>query len=430
MTKTLRVILHGQHVADLVQEQSGAKKLLYRPGLDQSASLSVAMPYRRDPYTNKQAMAFIEGLIPEGEAVRQSLQREFSLSTWRNPFLLLEHIGHDCAGAVQLMPEHIQTHPDHSDSALVPLSEQDISRRLRSLIQSPGSNWVMAQESWSLAGAQSKFALRQEDGNWYEARGSEPTTHIIKPGINDLEDQALNEHLCLRALGNLGMPVAKTEYTIFGEVAALVVERFDRIRLDRRVVRLHQEDLCQAFSLLPDKKYESAGGPSALKIMTLLKEVSSDDDVEKFVQALIANYLLGAPNAHAKNYSLIHSPDGNIHLAPLYDIASGLPYERLPHRGIPGKDDGLGASAMSIGGEKRFGRVSRRHWRRFARENGFGEKRMLDTVSLMAHELPKALAAACEAQEEPIGDSILPQRLVPAVERLCATTLTMLERDA
>lgn len=430
MTKTLRVILHGNYVADLLQEPSGAKKLSYRPGLDRPASLSIALPYRKEPYTNKKVTAFIEGLIPEGEAVRQSLQREFGLSTWRNPFLLLEHIGRDCAGAVQLIPEDIHARPEHTENTLVPVTEQDICNRLRSLIQSQGSNWIMSRESWSLAGAQSKFALRQRDGHWYEARGDEPTTHIIKPGIRDLEDQALNEHLCLRTLEKLGIPVAKTQFTDFGGVCALVVERFDRHRLGPQVTRIHQEDLCQAFSLLPDKKYESAGGPSALKITAMLKEVASDDDVEKFIHGLIANYLLGAPDAHAKNYSLIHSRDGSVRLAPLYDIASGLPYERLPHNGIPGRNDGLGKSAMSIGGEKRFGKVSRRHWTRFARQSGFDETRMLDTVSLMAHELPRAMTAVCEEQSEAIGGSTLPERLAPAVERLCATTLTMLERDA
>lgn len=427
--KVLHVLLHGQHVADLIQEDSGSKKLAYLPALDPSVSLSVALPYRTTPYGNKPTMAFIEGLIPEGEGTRQALQRQFNLSSWKNPFLFLEHIGLDCAGAVQFVPERLATETAQPASSLHPISHEEVGERLRRLARGANQSWVMQQEHWSLAGAQSKFALRREGTGWYEAHGAEPTTHIIKPGIHTLKDQALNEHLCLSALGRLGLSVARTEFIVFDGMSALVVERYDRIRTEHSVFRMHQEDFCQAFSVLPEKKYESAGGPSAVQIVELLSRVSSQNDVEKFVQALIANYLLGAPDAHAKNYSLLHLPGAGTFLAPLYDVASALPYGEEPVEGFPGKETGWRKAAMRIGGESRFGRLSRKHWNRFARDAGLEEERVRGTVRLIAESLPHALQQACDDESAAIGDSDLPERLLPAIEQLCANTLTRLDRD-
>lgn len=298
----------------------------------------------------------------------------------------------------------------------------------------------MRRERWSLAGAQSKFALRFDKGQWFEAAGAQPTTHIFKPGIHDLKDQALNEHLCLKTLGRLGLPVASTHYQQFGESAAIIVKRYDRIITDEGVIRIHQEDMCQATSTLPEKKYESSQGPSALTIIELIRQVCPPEDVETFVQALIANYLLGAPDAHAKNYSLLHLPDGQIRLAPLYDIASGLPYtsslsgdtagmNQPSNNGIPGKSDGLEKAAMAIGGERRFGKVTSKHWSKFARDTGFAEDRLRAMVQYMAQKLPEELEQVCEEETDAIGRSHLADRMVPRVKHLCETTLTTLNRD-
>ena len=384
--------------------------------------------------------AFIEGLIPESEAVRQALAHEYNLSSWKNPFAILEKIGLECAGAVQFVaPEELENFANNQGE-LFPLTQQQLEQRLQRLERSLHKSWVMHRERWSLAGAQSKFALRFHDGQWCEAAGAQPTTHIFKPGIHDLKDQALNEHLCLKALGRLGLPVAHTNYQKFGGSAAIVVQRYDRISTDVGVFRLHQEDMCQAISTLPERKYESSRGPSALTIISLLRRVCPPEDVEIFIQALIANYLLGAPDGHAKNYSLLHLPNGQIRLAPLYDIASGFPYtsslsrdtysmDQSNNNGIPGKNDGLEKAAMAIGGERRFGKVTSKHWTKFARDAGFDEDRLMATVEYMAQKLPEVLRQVCIEEAADVGDSDLVRRMVPGVEHLCETTLTMLDRD-
>ncbi|WP_159612977.1 type II toxin-antitoxin system HipA family toxin [Glutamicibacter sp. JC586] len=426
--KELLTFLYGQPVGILQQDQSGNRKFRFIPQESGRARLSLTIPYREAPYPRTITDPFIEGLIPEGEGVRQSFADNFGISA-RNPFALLEHIGLECAGAVQFVrPDEIDEFLD-SQGELVPCTDKEIGQRIKALSSSPKGTWTVRRERWSLAGAQSKFALRWQNG-WHEATGSEPTTHIFKPGIQDFRDQALNEHLCLKALGLMGLQVAETNFMQFDGQSAIVVKRYDRLFDENNVYRIHQEDFCQATSTLPINKYESSKGPSALKIiMTLRQARAPETEVQKFVEGLIGNYLLGAPDAHAKNYSILHLPDGGIQLAPFYDIASGLPYEHVNADGFPQKKDGLRKAAMSIGSERQFGRVSSKHWSRFAREARIDEEWLRMTVRTMTYALPVALAQVLENESETIGDSELPGKLYPKVEHLCATTQTLLNRD-
>ena len=172
-----------------------------------------------------------------------------------------------------------------------------------------------------MAGAQSKFAIaRIGDQGWAYPHGNAASTHIIKPGISRYAAQAFNEHLCLRSLRIVGIAAASTEFTDFDGVSALVVKRYDRLRRsDGAVLRLHQEDLCQALSVWPDRKYATDGGPSATQIAGLLAREATQHDVDRFTDTVIAQYLLGAPDAHAKNYSVILN-GAEATLAPIYDL--------------------------------------------------------------------------------------------------------------
>ncbi|WJZ68358.1 type II toxin-antitoxin system HipA family toxin [Kocuria rosea] len=426
--KELLVLLHQQLIGVLQQSKGGARTFQYLEGVPIAGELSLALPYRLDAYPPRKTNPFIEGLLPEGAGVREAMGRQFEISP-TNPFALLEHIGLECAGAVQFV------HPDELDNALsgegalTPYTEVEIGRRLRALGAQPQGSWVVTRERWSLAGAQSKFALRMEKGRWYEASGAEPTTHIIKPGIHDFQDQALNEHLCLHTLDIAGLSTARTQYVEFDGSPAIVIERYDRHRDESGIVRrIHQEDFCQATSTLPHRKYESNKGPNALTIIKVLREAeAAEEEVNRFIDGLIGNYLLGAPDAHAKNYSVILAP-GITALAPFYDVASGLPYRRESHDEYKyNDDDGLRGAAMAIGGQRRFGRISRRHWLRFAQEARVNEDWLLERVKSLAEIIPEALDHVIRQEKEAIGDSELPNRLLNPVRHLCETTLTQLE---
>ncbi|WP_372697682.1 HipA domain-containing protein [Arthrobacter sp. JSM 101049] len=116
---------------------------------------------------------------------------------------------------------------------------------------------------FGLAGAQAKTALcLTADGQWAAPRGSTPSTHILKPVSGDFRRIDVVEHLTMKAAAHLGLDVAETWLEDFGPVQAFVTTPYDRRVEDGRWRRLHQEDLCQALSVPPAKKYQHEdGGP-------------------------------------------------------------------------------------------------------------------------------------------------------------------------
>jgi serine/threonine-protein kinase HipA len=180
----------------------------------------------------------------------------------------------------------------------------------------------------SLAGAQEKTALLHWEDKWQVPHGATATTHILKPEIGkvsngvDLSQSIENEHLCMR-LRAAGRPQIQE----FGNTRALVVERFDRLwTRDGRLLRLPQEDCCQALSVPPTRKYEPDGGPGMRQIFDLLKASDEPEgDQRTFFKAQIVFWLLGATDGHAKNFSIFLLPGGRFRLTPLYDVMSAQP---------------------------------------------------------------------------------------------------------
>ncbi|MCA0332077.1 MAG: HipA domain-containing protein [Actinobacteria bacterium] len=264
----------------------------------------------------------------------------------------------------------------------------EIADRLRRL-REDDTDWLGDGEHWSLAGAQSKFTLRALGDGWGIAHGAEPSTHIVKPGIGTIPSQALIEHVSMRATAALGLRVASTLYVEFEDQPAIVVTRFDRRERDSRWERIHQEDLCQALALDPSRKHESDRGPGIARIARLLRDASGPAAVDEFGRAVIANYLLGAPDAHAKNYSVMLAGSA-LQLAALYDVASGLTAARDGRLRFP-------RAAMSLGGERSFGDVSGRHWTGFATALGVDPDQVREWVLTLAQQAPAAMADTIRA---------------------------------
>lgn len=411
MSKTLNVLLYNEHVADLTETRSGAHELRYVVD-EPPAPVSLSMPPIFPRHQSRNVNPFLEGLLPDRVDVREAMGARYGVSG-TNPFALLTHIGEDCAGAVQFVQ------PLHRDKVLAghgeiqELSEHDISERLRELRADESTSWVATHEHWSLAGAQSKFAVRQENSKFYAATGAEPTTHIIKPGIAGFRDQALNEHICMTALRKAGLRAATTQFRDFEGQTALVVTRYDRGRTaDGRLVRIHQEDMCQALSVFPQKKYEANKGPRAADVVRLLRDNSgerADANIKDFTDGLVANYLLGAPDAHAKNYGVLLIGD-RVEMTPLYDVASGYPYEASTQTG-------LRHAAMKIGRESQFGRVMPKHWQRFSVAAGLDADALCARVYELSTVLPDAVRDTVEEQPPAAGE--LGQRLVSELTQMC-----------
>lgn len=417
--QTLAVILYGQHVADLHQTPGGQHALTY---VDTTATtpVSLSMPVASTTYTHGRVDPFLEGLLPDREDTRVAMGRQLGVNG-RNPFALLGRIGLDCAGAVQFSPPPDIPAVHARAGGLDPVDDQWLGDRLRSLRADPGASWKAPRERWSLAGAQAKFAVRREGDGWFEPAGSEPTTHIIKPGVDGFRHQALNEHVCLATAARTGLRAARSEYTEFDGEPALVVERYDRRRdAAGDLVRLHQEDACQALSVRPGEKYESSGGPRAVDVIGLLRRHSTardaDRNVTDFVDALVFNHLIEAPDAHAKNYSVLLVAD-RVRLAPIYDVTPAAPYDSTEQTGLR-----TAAMAMAVGRERRFDRVARVHWKRFATEARLDADRVIARVAELAAAVPDAMSDAFTALDPSPGAGELRARMLDRIADHCAAT--------
>ncbi|MBK7820660.1 MAG: HipA domain-containing protein [Tessaracoccus sp.] len=416
--KDLAVFLSGTRVGTL--SQSAGLSFAYDEDYlaqQDPTPLSLSMPLRGAPFGHRVTRSWVEGLLPGDPRVRARVAARGEVKA-SNPLAVLSIIGLDCPGAVQVC-EVDRTDEVRHDGLLVPVDEAWIGARL-ALLRRDDAAWQVADERWSLGGGQSKFTLaRGIDGQWYDPRGAAPSTHIVKPGVHHAKHQALNEHVSLIALRGLGIPVAPSRYVEFDGEPAIVVERFDRGRQGPTVVRRHAEDLCQALG--NQTIYERDGGPTATQILDLLGDRAGKRSKLRFVEALIGTYLLGSPDGHARNYSVLLE-GGQAALAPLYDVASSLPYD-IADSGIMT----LRTIAIAIGGEHTFGMVGLAQWQRFFAANSIDADWGIDTIKRQATRLPDALADAFAELTGVAATDELRPRYVDAVARSCRQALQAVE---
>lgn len=335
MSAELTAYLDGRRVGRFVRVGSGDPTFTFDDEWRRSArrqELTLSMPKSRREHRGTSPVNYLWNLLPDNPTVLDRWGARFGVSP-RNPMALLAHVGLDAAGAVQLSPEDgpALTAPLGAD----PISVADIAAHLRALRTDPEA-WLLPGDRggyFSLAGAQSKFTLvRVADGSWSVPTGRGASTHIVKPGAEGLRLSDVNEHLSLVAARNLGLDAVESALETFEDQTAIVVTRYDRsLGPDGTVVRLHQEDLAQAFGISPALKYQSDGGPGIAEIVAMLTSRGPRRDAESFFAATIFNWAMLGPDAHSKNYSLLHDDRGT-RLAPLYDIATGVPYPDINTR--------------------------------------------------------------------------------------------------
>lgn len=219
--------------------------------------------------------------------------------------------------------------------------------------------------------------------------GRIPTTHLLKPPTGHFDGHAENEHICLNLARDLGFPVAETRVMRFEDEIAIVITRYDRQISGNDVIRVHQEDMCQARGTMPTQKYQSEGGPTPSDIIELLRTHSTDrvTDVDTFVDALAFNWLIAGTDAHAKNYSLLLAGGPTVRLAPLYDVASILPYDDIDLKKT--------RLAMKIGGEYKLNEISVRDWQQFSREARLDPDKVIGGLSSMAELIPDSIPDVC-----------------------------------
>jgi serine/threonine-protein kinase HipA len=364
--------------------------------------LSLSMPLAAKEHGRAAIEAYLWGLLPDSGHVLERWAAKFQVSS-RNAFALISHVGEDCAGAVQFVtPERLAAMHSGKADEVEWLDEADVAKRLQAL-RADHAAWRLPHDAgqFSLAGAEPKTALLLQNGRWGVPAGRLPTTHILKPPPGQLAGHAENEHLCLTLARALGLPAALSQVMWFGGEIAIVIERYDRLQRGNAVVRVHQEDICQALGIMPTKKYQNEGGPSPNTITDLLRTYSSDRiaDVGTFVAALGFNWLIAGVDAHAKNFSLLLGTR-RARLAPLYDVASVLPYAELDQRKVK--------LAMKIGGEYKLGQIGLRQWQKFARRTRVNADELIARLAAMARQLPdEATRASAAARENGLDATIL-----------------------
>jgi serine/threonine-protein kinase HipA len=349
---------------------------------DRVRSLSLSLPFTGDRVLRGEVVAhYFDNLLPDNDGIRERISRRFRTRS-TEAFDLLEAIGRDCVGAVQLLPEH--SAPDGWDRIdCEALGDEQVADILRAV---PSASVLGVREDddlfrISMAGAQEKTALVQLDGRWCRPHGATPTTHILKLPLGlvggsrrvDLSDSIQNEWLCAQIVRELGLPVAHTEMATFGDQSVLVVERFDRAWMDggRWIARLPQEDFCQALGFAPNRKYEHDGGPGMAKCLQLLSgSADADADRTLFLLTQLAFWLMAATDGHAKNYSIFLGQGDNYTMTPLYDILSMWPYIGDGPNQFRRRSAGLAMAVRSKNAHYAFDRIQTRHWHALALKNG------------------------------------------------------------
>lgn len=344
-----------------------------------SLSLSLPMSGSRE-LKGQEVRNYFDNLLPDNARIRSRLQRRFGLRS-DAIFDLLQAIGRDCVGAVQLLP--VGASPEGWDRIdCEALSEQQIVDLLQAVPSDTYPESMRDADLFriSIAGAQEKTALTRWKGKWCRPHGATPTTHIVKLPLGliggsrrvDASDSVQNEWLCAQIISALGLPVAPTSLETFGDQTVLIVERFDREWMNGKtwIARLPQEDFCQALGVAPDSKYEQDGGPGMQKCLQLVQGSADREDTTFFLLTQLAFALMAATDGHAKNYSLHLDRDDAYRMTPLYDVLSMWPYFGTGPNQFQQRKAGLAMAVRSKNAHYLLHTIQARHWHQLATKHG------------------------------------------------------------
>lgn len=406
MSSDLNVYLRSDKVGHLWLDQNRRFVFQYDPGWLHSGTatpLSLALPLRAQPFPDDQARPFFANLLPESE-LRRLVARRLGLSE-QNDFALLEAVGGECAGAVSLFPDDT---PPADDGRYRSLDDDQLNALITELPKRP----LLAGEQGirlSLAGAQNKLPVYFDGERISLPMEAAASSHILKPPIAHYPNTVENEAFCMQLAARMGLPVP--EVTVLHKVTALyLIARYDRERgTQDKIVRLHQEDFCQALGVAPDMKYEKEGGPSLKACFELLRNHSIQPvaDLRELLSWVIFNYLIGNADAHAKNISLMLTAAGP-RLAPFYDLMCTAVYSELSDR-----------LAMKIGGEDRPDWVIERRWQQFANDIEVKFKRIHEILSELSRSLKAQAASLAEAFKQQHGQCEIIDQILGVIDQRC-----------
>jgi serine/threonine-protein kinase HipA len=410
MTDTgIGVHLHGQALGRVEQRRGGATwkadaSALERYGIG-STVLSLALPLENAPAPIAATEAFFGGLLPEGPRLEALLSDTRGLSR-DNLVGLLTAVGRDVAGELVL--------PGPAITALGPLLT---AAEAAHEVANPRG--YLAGGGSSLAGMRPKVALTRSPAGWHAARDGHPSSHIVKPCSPDALRDAHAEVWVMNLARTVGLTDYGVELEWFGELPAVVIERFDRVPgPDGGLERLHQEDAAQALGLAwgGDAKFEWHGSGVSLRAIAALLDrdrtlrSTGSSDKELLLAQTVFRLVVGDTDGHAKNHALLHDARGGVTLAPLYDATPMVLYgqgavialEVAGHRLLHQIDaDALVAEASAWGLREREARAVIEH----TAEATLAAARDAEAADDIAPHLPGYVTQACTAllTGKPVG---------------------------
>lgn len=404
----LQVYQNGDIVGYLMKEPSGAVEFVYADewlSNDRAYPVSLSMPLREDAYKGAPVVAVFENLLPDSESLRSRVAEKVG-ADGTDAYSLLAQIGRDCVGALQFFPENADV--DFSKLHIIQgeaIKDEEIESLLNNLARVPLGLDREHDFRISVAGAQEKTALLFHKGKWMRPLGATPTTHILKTQIGelpngiDLSNSVENEFYGLAVMEAFGLPVNKAEIKTFGKTKSLVIERFDRAwTKDGILLRIPQEDCCQALSIPPSRKYQSDNRPSnekqpsMVEILNLLKGSDQPaEDQKAFLKAQIIFWLIGATDGHGKNFSVYLGQGGRFVLTPFYDVLTAQPF--FDAHKLQKKEMKM---AMSVGNNNHYkmADIQGRHFVQTVQKAGLPDyiaKEALDEIAGMAEKAMQSL---------------------------------------
>lgn len=401
---SLNLWMNGQRVGTWTVAENRPQEFQYSAAWiesDAARVLSLSLPFQpaNRPHEGKNVENFFDNLLPDSDDIRKRLQQKFHAASGR-PFDLLNAIGRDCVGAIQLLPEN-EKPGEWNKIVATPLTEPQVEAVLNAAVTAPlpGQN-EPDDLRISIAGAQEKTALLWHEGAWHITKGATPTTHILKLPLGlvgnmqaDMSTSVENEWLCAQLISAYGLDAAESQMERFGETKALVVKRFDRrlVSDGSHWLRLPQEDMCQATGTPPAARYESDGGPGMATILEILRGSSRpEEDRRAFLKAQILFWMLAATDGHAKNFSIFHERNSTYRLTPLYDVISVWPIMGDGPNQYSWHHAKVAMAWHSTNNHYRISEIRRRHFNVVAAKLGVG-KNAENIIEELLADTPKAI---------------------------------------
>lgn len=314
--------LYGTHIGDLVRADGGALLIWSAEAVDRWGLNSPILSRNLRVGTSdvESTESFFGALLPEGRHL-QTLATAVKTSS-SDLVGMLAAVGADLAGALQV-GEPAEARPPEE------LTEDQIA-----VLLSSASGFLVGGGGSALPGFQRKLTLTRDGDRWIRGNGTLPSTHILKPVQPEFRSAVDAEFYTLHLAARQGLVTFDSWVEVIAGSPTLVVGRYDRVRSGERIERVHQEDMGQALGLPwgGNDKFEQNNPVTSFRNMAALLDTRGSaligtPDRLRLLRFATFNAAVGNTDAHAKNYSLLHSADGRTTLAPLYDAAPlGLDY--------------------------------------------------------------------------------------------------------